>query len=277
MISFVILHYKNINDTIECLKDLKVICKNHGFSIIVVDNNTLNKKEILLIKKLTKDLIILKENIGYAKANNLGVDYALKKYSPDFICVLNNDVFITKKNFIDIIYNDEKSYKFDLLGPKIISSSGESINPFPVIKDYKAVKNEIKKCRILIQIYSNPILFYIFKKYLSIKKKFIKGIGQKNGKNLQKNVALHGCCIIFNKKYFQKYSTAFNSCTFLFHEEEFIYQRIIKSNLISVYDPKLEVYHKEGSSMKDKNIRKQKLYREKERVKSLLLLLKEMK
>jgi GT2 family glycosyltransferase len=276
MISFVVLHYKNINDTIECLDNIYKISRNDESSIIVVDNGTLDESNTNRIKKYTKDIIHLNENIGFAKANNIGVSYALKKYLSTLVCVLNNDVFITQKNFIDILIKDYKKYEFDLLGPKINSITNESVNPFPVFKDKNSVCKEIKKCKKLIKIYSSPILFKILIIYIKIKAKFIRKQKNNNGIKLEKNVPLHGCCIVFSKQYFKKYDTAFDPCTFLFHEEEFLYQRIIKSNLISIYEPNLNVFHKEGSSMKMGNIRKQKLFKEKEKLKSLTKLLIQM-
>ena len=93
------------------------------------------------------------------------------------------------------------------------------------------------------------------------------------------NVALHGCALIFSKKYVDKYKYPFYNETFLYHEEEFLYDRIVNDKLISVYNPNIKVYHEEGSSLKNnlKNERKSKLFREKERIKSLKLLLKESK
>ena len=93
---------------------------------------------------------------------------------------------------------------------------------------------------------------------------------------LESNIPLHGCAIIFSKKYIDKYEYPFNNETFLFHEEEFLYNRVTKDNLISIYDPNLYVFHREGSSMKKKNkkSRLNKLFREKERLKSLEILQK---
>ena len=48
--SFIILHYKNINDTLECIKSIKRIKKNEEASIVIVDNNKLNEKEIDQLK-----------------------------------------------------------------------------------------------------------------------------------------------------------------------------------------------------------------------------------
>ena len=55
MISFVILHYKNINDTIECIESIKKLDRQKDISIIVVDNNSLNKNEIKYIENAQKN------------------------------------------------------------------------------------------------------------------------------------------------------------------------------------------------------------------------------
>lgn len=279
MLSFIILHYKNISETIECLKKLKKIINNNEASIVVVDNNTLNAEEVLKIKKYTNDILILDKNYGFAKGNNKGIEYARKKYNPNFYCVINNDVFIEQKDFIDKVKKIYEKYKFDMLGPKIDSPTGESVNPFPVFKDKKTIESEIKKCRKLIKIYNSSVLTSLLNLYMKIKRIFKRNIVKpKNGDKTLQNVALHGCAIIFSKKYIEKYNEGFYNETFLFHEEEFLYQRILKDNLISLYEPTLHVFHKEGSSIKTnyKKIRKSKLFREKERLKSLLLLSKQM-
>lgn len=277
MISFIVLHYKNIEETIECLKQLKKLNKNNNISIIVVDNNTLTASEEKEVLIYTKDILKLDKNYGFAKANNKGIKYAETKYKPDFVCVINNDVFIYDNNFIDIILKDYKKYKFDILGPFIDSPTGESINPFPVLRKEEITK-EINKCEKLIKIYSSKTLTFLLNIYLKTKSKLFKRTLRTNGDTLIQNVPLHGCAIIFSKQYIKKYEYPFINDTFLFHEEEFLYYRVQRDNLISVYDPNLKVFHKEGSSVNktNKNIRTSKLFREKERLKSLILLKKEV-
>ena len=77
MLAFVILHYKNINDTVECLESIKKINNQEQIKIIIVDNNTLNEEEHELLKEYTEDIILLKDNLGFAKANNEGAKYAM--------------------------------------------------------------------------------------------------------------------------------------------------------------------------------------------------------
>ena len=165
-----------------------------------------------------------------------------------------------------------------MLGPSISSPTNESVNPFPAFTTREAVEKEITRCNKLIKIYSSAFLTFMLSAYLGIKYTFIKVKKPVNGSNLKTGVPLHGCAIIFSNKYVDKYKYPFYNDTFLFHEEEFLYNRVLKDNLISLYDPSLKIYHKEGSSIKRKNkkTRNSKLFREKERIKSLELLLKEM-
>ena len=277
MLSFIVLHYKNIGETLECLQSIKTHILEDDYNIVVVDNNSLIKKEKKQILKYTKDIICLNSNMGYAKANNQAIKYAQKKYNSDFYCIINNDIVITQHDFIKEIEKCYKKYKFDMMGGKINSPSGESVNPFPVIYGKQNVLVQIEKCKRLIKIYRIGILYFLLNIYLKMKYVFKKKIIPSNGQKFMKNVALHGCAIIFSKKYIKKYSFPFYNDTFLFHEEEFLYKRMKDDNLISIYDPNLVVYHKEGTSVKkeQKKIWKSKLFREKERLVSLKLLLKE--
>ena len=276
MFSFIILHYNNIEDTIKCLDKINSI-KNDNTNIIVVDNHTLSDIEKKLIKKFTKDILILDKNYGFAKANNKGILYAKKKYNSKYYIVINNDVFIDQKDFLNIIDEDYKKYKFDMLGPKISSPSKESVNPFPVIKTKEQIEKEINKANKLIKIYKSSILYFLLNVYLKLKYLFKKIERPVNGSKLEKKVALHGCALIFSNEYIKKYDYPLYNNTYLFHEEEFLYKRVVDDNLVSIYDPNLCVFHKEGSSLK-KNIKSErlsKLFKEKERIKSLELLLKE--
>ncbi len=276
MITFVILHYNNLIDTKECIASLKKLKGRK--KIIVVDNHTLDKESASVLENDVDDLLLLEENLGFAKANNLGIKLALEKYNPKFVVVINNDIVIEQENFIEIIRNDYDKYHFDMLGGKI-NTPGDSCNPFPALEHREVVLKEIDYTKKLIKIYENDFLTKLLKIYITLKRIVKRRKKMTNGKFLQEQVPLHGCAIVFSKNYLEKYEDPFYKETFLFHEEDFLYERIKKDNLISVYDPNLEVYHKEGSSLKKTfgNEREKKLFREQERLKSLILLEKYMK
>lgn len=273
MTSFIILHYKNLKDTIECIESINKI--DGDKSIIVVDNNSTTKKEQKIILKYTEDLILLKENMGFAKGNNEGCKYAIKKYHPDFLCVINNDIIIEQQDFCKKVINDYEKYEFDALGPKILTDGGDSVNPFKTYDTMTEINSEIKKCKRTIRIFSSKILSIIYKFLSNIKHIIIrKQIKFENGKSMQFDVSLHGCAIIFSRKYYEKFDDVFYNNTFLYHEEEFLSLRRDKYKLNFMYDPYLEVFHKEGASVNNeyKNNREKIVFRNNERLKSLILL-----
>ena len=276
MFSFIILNYNNIDETINCLNKLQSI-KNKDCNFIVVDNATLNKKNISKIEEYTNDILLLKENFGFAKANNKGIKYAKEKYNSDFYIVINNDVEITQKNFLEIIKKNYKKYKFDMMGPWI-DSPGDSVNPFPAFTTKKEVENEIEKSKRISRICDSRIKYWLLILGIKMKHLIKKPIKNKNGVDIELNVPLHGCAIIFSKKYVNKYEYPFINDTFLFHEESLLYNRVKKDKLTTLYNPDLKIYHKEGSTMCkiNKNSRLRRKFREEEKIKSLEILLKEM-
>lgn len=249
MVSFVILHYKNIVDTLECIKSIKKMNASKEYSIVVVDNFSMSDTDLIEIQKHTQDIILNERNLGFANANNIGCRYAISKYNPDFLIVINNDTLIKQDDFLEKIYEIYKETSFDMLGPKIITDGGDSVNPFPVYKTEDEIITNIKKAKILVKIYQNKLLRLLLKIYIKIKALFKKKVESKNGESILKNVALHGCAIIFSKKYYQKYNDVFYNDTFLYHEEEFLFYRIVRDHLISIYNPSLEIFHKEGASL----------------------------
>lgn len=276
MLVFVILNYKNVNDTIECLESIKKIKHQNDIAIVVVDNNTLNDKDTLKLKKYTDNIVRLDKNLGFAKANNIGCKYAIEKYrNIEFIYVINNDTIINQVNLLELIKRDYDKYEFDLLGPKIITDGGDSVNPFNAYQDINEIKKVYNKNKLLIKIYENRILTYILETYFNIIHRLKKVKHLKNGDVLEVNVALHGCAIIFSKKYLDRYEFPFYNETFLYHEEEFLVYRRNKDNLKFVYDPEIEIFHKEGASLSSsiKNDRHRKLFRYKEVNKSLKKLI----
>lgn len=273
MISFVILHYKNMTETIDCLKSIKQLEDQDKISIIIVDNNTLEKDQIKTLEEYTKDILKLNDNLGVAKAYNEGAIYAIDKYKPDYICVMNNDIIIDQKDFVKRVEDSYKTNKFDMLGTKIICE-GDSVNPFPVYDSLEKVNNQINKNNKLINIYSSKLKGNLLETYFKIKYTFKKRPVMVNGDKLEKDVALHGCLIIFSKKYYEKERYVMCNDTFLFHEEEFLYFRMKNKKYVSIYDPSLEIIHKEGAAMKqkNKNIIDRKLFKLKECNKSLMIL-----
>ncbi|MBR1817795.1 MAG: glycosyltransferase family 2 protein [Bacilli bacterium] len=280
MVSFIILHYKNLKDTIECIESIQKLKTKEKKNIVVVDNHTLDEKGIQKLKEYTEDIILLQENIGFAKANNKGCEYAIEKYHPSFLCVINNDTVITQEDFIERINQIYEETDFDMLGPYIECKEGSgSVNPYQPLKTKEEVEKEKKNQQKLLKVYQSPVLYFLLTLGIKIKRIFKKREPMRNGTLREENVALHGCAIIFSKKYCEKFKNVFYPNTFLYHEESFLYQRIQEYGLISIYDPSIKIIHKEGASLSlemNHNERKKLLFRTQEIMKSLKLLEQEM-
>lgn len=269
MMVFVILHYNNIKETMECVDSLEKFKQK-----IIVVSNSKDYDNLRKIEKRVDKVIINEENIGFAKANNIGCKYAIEKFKPDFLCVINNDIVIDQKDFLDKVEKLYKKYQFDVLGPKILPEDLPSVNPFPVYDTLEKIEDRIKYTKKLIKIYNSVILRNLLSCYVLIKSKLKKVSKPVNGEKDELGVALHGCALIFSKKYYERYETVFYNETFLYHEEEFLYYRCKHDNLTFLYSPEVELVHKEGRSLDNSfnNNYKKLIFKNKEILKSLQLL-----
>lgn len=251
---FVILHYITYEDTKECINSILKNVIYDNYSIVIVDNNSNNDSLERLKSIFNYDSKIYfiknKENLGFARGNNVGFKYAKYELNAKYIIVINNDTIITQQNFIDIILKDYSLYKFDILGPDIVSlKDNNHQNPVTnIIKDIHKLKKLIFILRILIFL-NHLHLEKIYEIAIKIKRKILN----KKESNfdfycdMKKNVKLHGSCLIFSHKYISKYD-GFYDKTFLYMEEDILYFICQRDNLISLYDPMLKIFHKEDSS-----------------------------
>jgi len=100
----------------DCLDSIK---KNMPVKskVIVVDNNSSDgSKKILKEKYKWVDIVENKSNRGFSGANNDGIEYAYKKYDPDYYYFLNNDTKVTKGFISKLIEIKKKVDNVGLLG-----------------------------------------------------------------------------------------------------------------------------------------------------------------
>ncbi|MCU9807033.1 glycosyltransferase [Paraclostridium sp. AKS46] len=255
---FVILHYLTIDDTIECVESINNNIVYDNYSIVIVDNGSKNNTGEILLKtyenKKNIKVILNKENIGFAKGNNIGFRYAKHKLKADFIVMINNDTVINQKEFCKNIIELHSTNKFDIAGPKIISLvDNEMQNPVPVqFKSIKDVKIKIKKFYILLflnYLKLDGILQYI-------KNKAIK---KNDTPHEFLDFQLHGSCLIFSKKYINMYQ-GLNPNTFMYCEEDILKYISLRDRLKMTYSDSIEIYHKEDSAT-DEVFKKDRLKR----------------
>lgn len=255
MVCFVILHYNAIEETRKCIKSIEAL-NYKSKRIIIVDNCSPNGSGVELKKEYGSnaniDILLTKDNLGYAKGNNVGYDYA-KKYKPDFIVVLNSDVIIEQNDFCELIYKQYDRKKFHVLGPQIFCP------PMGIYQNPKRLnhytKEEIKK---EIMIYEKKVkhLFWgkikCFIKKIKPLKKIISKIKKNNHKIYYNreytDVILHGSCLIFSRDFIKIRKNCFNPATFMYYETEILDYECKNDNMIEIYSPKLKVVHNHNAS-----------------------------
>lgn len=201
-IAYIILNYKTYQDTIKVTKEILSFEKKDDV-IIIVDNASPNNsyKELSetfgAIDKV--DIILSPENGGYAKGNNFGLRYA-KKYNPEYVCIINNDVHFTWNTIDALIKIYPLLDKPALISPLQKMTDG-SIAKFP----------DMKVPNLSYDIRMNSLLFHPgTHKYAS----------NTNYPNVQRVGFVPGAFLFANYSVFEKLGF-FDECTFLFCEERF--------------------------------------------------------
>lgn len=262
-ISFVILHYLTIDDTTNCIESIQNKIDYNNYSIIIVDNGSKNNTgEVLADKYKNKNnikVILNDVNLGFAKGNNIGFQYAKYELNADFIVMINNDTIIEQKEFCNQILHEYNNTKFDIAGPKIISLIDNQLqNPIRIqFKNITDIKKKLTKFNILLTLNyigaDNTLQL--------IKNKIKKNSNNNNEKDLD-DYQLHGSALIFSKNYINNYDGLYSE-TFMYCEEDILKYISVRDRLLMVYLPSIEIYHKEDSATDEvfkKDIIKRRFY-----------------
>lgn len=257
---FVILHYCAIDTTKEAIEKIRENISYNNYEIVVVDNNSPDGSGKQLqdaYENIEGTYVILNnENVGFAKGNNIGYLYAKNQLQADYIIIMNNDVIIEQKDFVQKILDIYKNEKYHVLGPDICNLIGEHQNPHRQKNfDKEDLKRIIRNRTIIILYLRVKALWRGFENVQIIenwdKKRVLSEKKQLNTVEKQNDVVLHGSCIIFSKDYIEKEENAFYPETFMWMEEEILTYLCHKKGYVITYNPSVKVIHKEGISTQE--------------------------
>ena len=266
---FIILHYsqKSIEDTYECIDSIMKRFDSSFYQAVVVENGSQDKSFEKLKERYGKfeqiTLLYSKDNLGFAKGNNLASTYALEHFQPQFMIFLNNDTLVIQDDFLELIEREYNTNEFHILGPDIIDSYNIHQNPIQskVLETLEDIDAEIEKTNQIlksIETYGKckKLLFKLSdilrkSRILSClwKKTRSKNLINKYYEIPQWDKPLHGSAIVFSQKYFQLFDEwIFYPETFLYVEEDILFYISKRYNLDIRYQPNIIISHKEDSS-----------------------------
>jgi len=135
-LSIVIVSWNGLDLLAKCLKSVQEHRPRFSWEVIVVDNgSTDGSPEMVATCFPDIKLIENKKNLGFSKANNIGIGAAKGR----FLCLLNSDVEIKKGCFESMCKFLEKHPEVGILGPRILDPTGNvqrSANGFPTLCNF---------------------------------------------------------------------------------------------------------------------------------------------
>ena len=221
--------YKDITIIIVSYKSEKMIIRNleiiKKFPTIIINNSRSDKFNTLIddfknIKLITPDL-----NLGYGRANNLGVNQSKTPY----FLIVNPDILLNEK-LINTLYSTFLNYKDDIgvVGPALFDSNMKRRTNGSI--------SHVKKIR---------------------GSKLSSSINNIPEDNMCCDF-LVGCCLFMKRDFFMELG-GFDKDFFMYFEDNDLCDRIIKNGKTVVEVPSAKVIHLENSSSKKNSFQNYKL------------------
>ena len=221
--------YKDITIIIVSYKSEKMITRNleiiKKFPTIIINNSRSDKFNTLIddfknIKLITPDL-----NLGYGRANNLGVNQSKTPY----FLIVNPDILLNEK-LINTLYSTFLNYNDDIgvVGPSLYDSNMKRRTNGSI--------SHVKKIR---------------------GSKLSSSINNIPEDNMCCDF-LVGCCLFMKRDFFIELG-GFDKDFFMYFEDNDLCDRIIKNGKTVVEVPSAKVIHLENSSSKKNSFQNYKL------------------
>ncbi|WP_029272121.1 glycosyltransferase family 2 protein [Flavobacterium sp. KJJ] len=124
--SVIIVTYNGMKWIKNCLES--ILKSTIPISIIVVDNcSNDGTVEFIKVNFPRVNLIEQRENLGFGKANNIGISLALKA-SSEYVFLLNQDAFIEENTIEKLIEVSQQNLKYGILSPIHADGDGTKLD-----------------------------------------------------------------------------------------------------------------------------------------------------
>lgn len=245
---FVIVNYCTSDDVEVCVGSIVQNLHNENFIIVIVDNNSPDKSGKKLQEKYNNvkdcEVVLSKENLGYARGNNIGINICRSKYNCDFICILNPDIRIMDNTFDADIREEYREHIYEVLSGIILDQDGNAANISYNNDDLIAIP-KLKYRRIKCQVYRFFLpIFYLLSEVKSKREQERKNEVITDNRY---NVQLPGCFLVLSPDFIKKQGELFPG-TFMFMEEEILYYQVMKRKAKTMFSSKIRVKHIGGVS-----------------------------
>lgn len=110
----------------ECLDGLKD--STYPTDLILIDNNSTDDTiDLVLRNSKPRKLFLFEENLGFGKANNLGIEYGVKN-NYEFFFLINQDVYVNSYCIEYLISTIKNDNKIGILSPIHLNGKGDDLD-----------------------------------------------------------------------------------------------------------------------------------------------------
>ena len=132
-ISFIIVNWNTRELLLNCIRSIKENAESFSSEIIVVDNDS-EDDSVQAVRAQFPDVVLIEneKNVGFAKANNIGMSQSTGRY----VCLINSDVILIEGCLSSLYSHMEQHEDIGVIAPKILNrdlSLQESCKEFPTI------------------------------------------------------------------------------------------------------------------------------------------------
>lgn len=230
-VGVILLNYKGLTDTLECIGSLKNInTSNFSMKIIVVDNDSQDGSAQKLSKLKGIEFIKSSSNTGFSGGNNIGIKEALRE-NLTYVLILNNDTY-TDKSFLKELISAAKYG--DIITPKIYFAPGYEF--------HKERYSKNQKGKVIWYAGGEIDWNNILGRHLGVDE-IDRGQHQK-----RKNIEFAtGACMLVKSEVFKKIGFL-DEAYFLYLEDMDFSVRAIRAGFKIIYEPKSVLWHKNASA-----------------------------
>jgi len=230
------VNWNRADDTIECLKTLASLDYSNYRPLIVDNGSTDGSLGVIKAVFPVAEVIANKDNLGFARANNIGIEHALQQ-GADYILLLNNDTLVDKRLLTELVAVGESDPKIGMLAPKIYyHGGGRCPQPCPELRRRAAEGG---------RLWSAGAQWRRFPPRVTI-----IGFGREDGPaySFQREVDYAtGCAMLVKREVFER-AGMFDPAFFMYHEDYDFSARVRRGGYRIVYVPQAVMWHKVSAS-----------------------------
>jgi hypothetical protein len=217
-LSIIIVTWNTAQITQKCVQTINKFLDNP--EIIIVDNGSKDNTVELLSKEKNVKIIKNNANLGFSKANNIG----LKETTNELILFMNSDIELIDSSINDLLDYFKNKNNIGIIGPKFLNPD---LTPQASVFPKQSAFNAFKEF------------------YLNQKNSYSKYIP--DTKDPIKVWAISGGCILTKKSFFKSIDE-WSEKYFFYFEDLDLCRKINKIGKDVIFYPKCQIIHRHGAS-----------------------------